>query len=243
MNCSPVLDGVQQALVPNGGIVTYAVDPGKHTLVVTIDPAADFGSTPASFNLTVTVGKTTKAKATLTAVIPMFPLTIINSSYTAICNVYITPIGSPVGADQLSGQINQGQSMTFSLVKGIYDLYVENCASNPLQNLGSVNMMAAGFTWTVYGPPVNAGGPTTVTMSNASGIDICLIQLVPSGVAVGGTQNWLRPGQILQNGQSQDMLLTKGQWDVYVGSCDGLHHWVTSHVNIQNSSFRFTLVR
>lgn len=244
MSCSPVLDGVQQSLVPQGGVVTYTTDPGKHTLVVTIDPASQWGSTPKTFNAQVIGGKTYKANANLTAKVPTYSVTVVNNSYTAICNVFITPVGSSgLAPDSLSGQIGVGQSKTFTVPQGTYDLYAENCKNNPMQMLGSVPLTGGDFVWTVTGPAAYPGGsPTTLRVINKSGIDICLVQIVPSDMGVGGTQNWLRPGQVLGNGQSQDMQINSGMWDVYATSCDGHYYWAESHQNLTPGSWSITLL-
>lgn len=223
MSCLPVLDGVQQPLVSPGGLATYQVPVGAHKLVVTIAPASDWGSTPKTFNANVQGGKTFKANATMTAVIPTFKITLINNSYAPICNLYLPISNSPEkGPDKLSGQINQGQSRTFTVDKGTYDIYAQNCKTNPLYLQLNVPI-SSDLTIVVTGPQVTSGTHATFNIENTSVYTVCMALFAPVN---GEPWDWLGPDQVILPNQSHDLLLTTGVWDFLLFDCSGGIYWI-----------------
>lgn len=239
--CIPFLDGVQQADVAPGAIVTYTVSPGQHKLDVTLGPPADIGTAqPAATTLNVRAGQTSKYNARLTAVIPTFDVTLVNNSYAPVCNVFLSLSGSAQwGNDRLASTIAPGASMVFRLEKGVWDMYAQNCQTNPLSVQYGVSVTAP-VTWVVTGPVVTGGSQITLEIFNQSSLPVCEVYLAPSSHPDWGT-DWLGPDQALLPGQSRKFLLTSGTWDMLVLSCDGYTYWQRYEWTL-TSSTRLTLL-
>jgi hypothetical protein len=229
MMCAPVLDGVPQAQVAPGTPTTYTVPTGSHKLIVTIEPASDWGSTPKSIFAYVTGGKTFKANASLTAIAPKFDITLTNNSYTEVCNVYIQPAGTTDwGTDKLIGTVPVGSSKVFTVDKGTYNLYAQNCSSNPLGIVSNVAVTAP-TSWVVTGPAVQPGGVLTLfTIANNTPWPVCTVLFA----AVNGPQdnppmNWLGPDQTVGSNAKRDFLLPSGLYVTGIVSCDTKAYLIT----------------
>ena len=82
------------------------------------------------------------------------PLTVENASAGEVCFLYISiqPEGD-WGTDQLGSveSILPGEVRIFYVPAGSYRLRAEDCARNPLQESGSLDL-GAGLTWTIGNP-------------------------------------------------------------------------------------------
>lgn len=78
-------------------------------------------------------------------------VTLVNNSGQTVCYVYISPTNETTwGEDQLGSTetISSGNSRTFSVSAGNYDLRAEDCNHNPLDEEWNISITGP-YTWSV----------------------------------------------------------------------------------------------
>jgi len=141
---------------------------------------------------------------------PLLPatagFTVVNDTGETICFLYVAPTSAFVwGDDWLSstGSIESGESRSFEVTPGVYDLRAEDCDTVRLGEVSDVSVWASGYTWSLPFVPV------TVRLVNASNIPICYVYIDPGTGPSGG--NWLGSDAIITPHTSRDFAVPPGQ--------------------------------
>ena len=142
---------------------------------------------------------------------------VVNDSGQTICYLYISPSTSDVWGDDwlgTTGTIASGESRSFSVPAGEYDLRAEDCDTARLGEVFGVTVTASGYTWEFPFVPV------TIRMQNASSGTVCYVFISPSSQPTWGG-DWLGQTETIGPGASRDFAVPPGQdYDMMAAACD-----------------------
>lgn len=159
------------------------------------------------------------------------PFTITNDSSTDACWVYISPTPSDTwGQDWLGSDIlYAGDSYTFYVDAGEWDLMVEDCDGAEMGTVSRIEVMDGeesiwslsdtGFADPYSGASGGATGEATLWAINSSATDICWLYISPNTADSWG-ENWLG-ADILPAGSETMFTLSAGLYDLRAEDCNG----------------------
>jgi hypothetical protein len=160
-------------------------------------------------------------------------LTLVNSSSSAVCYIYISlSTESTWGDDWLgaSETISSGDSREFEVAAGTYDLRAADCNRNTLDERYGVSIAGA-LIWTVAGTGGQPGS-VTVTLRNNSGQTVCYVYISPSTSSEWG-DDWLGSDTV-GDGSSYSFNVAVGSYDFKAEDCS--HNVMDSQFGIALSS-------
>lgn len=141
---------------------------------------------------------------------------IENKSPDDVCYVLISPSDSDAwGDDQLGDEdrIAAGDSQTFNMDDGTYDVRVETC--------GEAAMLTA---WEVDSDTTLTVGESRATarllLSNESTSEVCYVFVSPSSGDDWG-DDWMGSSETVQPGQTRIFYVEPDTYDLQVSDCDG----------------------
>jgi hypothetical protein len=142
---------------------------------------------------------------------------VVNESGTTICYLYISPTSSDEwGEDWLgsAGTISSGDSQSFEVAPGDYDLRVEDCDTSRIAEVFGVSVSSSGYSWAIPFVPV------TLRMVNNSSATVCYVFISPSTSEYWGG-DWLGHSETIGPGGSRDFAVPPGQnYDVMATDCN-----------------------
>ncbi|MCX8067586.1 MAG: hypothetical protein RMK65_08270 [Anaerolineae bacterium] len=145
------------------------------------------------------------------------PLLVVNNSAYEICYLYISPADSDSWGPDWMGEnitIPAGDTRTFQVPLGTYDLRADNCDHNPLAVQSGIAIEAAGITWTLSDVT-----EATLTLTNQTDTPICYVLISPAGSTEWGN-NWLGD-ETIPPGSSYTFRLPAGTYDLAALDCSG----------------------
>jgi hypothetical protein len=153
--------------------------------------------------------------------------TLVNASGLAICQVYISPTtATNWGEGRLggSGIIRAGDSFDFAFDPGLYDVLLQDCAGETLQDVRSVEFdgqTVGTFDGASLQLAVGSdGGPAALTVQNASGGSICYVFISPTTASDWGADQ-LGAREIIAAGDDRTWELEADSYDVLLQDCGG----------------------
>lgn len=150
-------------------------------------------------------------------------LTVINDTDTEIWYVYISPTSSDSwGDDWLGGAvIVPGESYTFELTEGTYDLRADDKDHNEMASRYE-EYISGDMEWRLYteGGEGREGGSASLTLVNNSGKRVCYVYISPNTSDSWG-EDWLGEEEIIRPGESRTFYLDPGIYDLRAEDCDG----------------------
>lgn len=142
---------------------------------------------------------------------------VVNDSGQTICYLYISPTTSDEWGDDwlgATGTIASGESRSFDVPAGEYDLRAEDCDTARVGEVFGVTVTASGYTWSFPFVPV------TIHMVNASSTPVCYVFISPSSQPTWGG-DWLGHSEIIDPGGTRDFAVSPGQdYDMMAAACD-----------------------
>jgi hypothetical protein len=142
---------------------------------------------------------------------------VANESGETICYLYISPTTNDEwGEDWLgsAGTIASGETRSFDVAPGDYDLRAENCDSSRISEVFGVSVSSSGFTWAIPFVPI------TLHMVNSSSATVCYVLISPSTSDIWGG-DWLGRSETIGPGGSRDFAVPPGQnYDMMAADCD-----------------------
>jgi hypothetical protein len=142
---------------------------------------------------------------------------IANESGETICYLYISPTTSDEwGEDWLgsAGTIASGETRSFDVDPGDYDLRVEDCDTSRISEVFGVSISGSGFNWAIPFVPV------TLRMVNSTSSTVCYVFVSPSTSDIWGG-DWLGRTETVGPGGSRDFAVPPGQsYDMMAADCD-----------------------
>lgn len=143
-------------------------------------------------------------------------VTVVNATEGDVCDVFISPVTESTWGDSVnSGRIGPGESQTFDVDAGDYDLRADDCNGDTLVEQYAAKITTAGLTWTLS----DTEG-VTLTLVNNSSQTICYVYFSPTDAEDWGPDQ-LDSDQVLPAGQSVDFQgITPGMYDLRVEACD-----------------------
>ena len=145
--------------------------------------------------------------------------TFENQSCITICALWISPTScDDWGLDVLPGNLDPGQSATFTLPPGRYDIDVEDCTQ--AEFIFSRQNITEEDTFTISSDEADnaAECETTLTVVNSSDRPICYMWIAADYSESFG-RNWLADEQI-PAGSSRAFIVPAGQYDLKAEDCD-----------------------
>ena len=142
-------------------------------------------------------------------------ITIKNSSLYDICYVQISPEDADEwGEDFLDDDevIEPGDSKTFGVDEGTYDVRLLDCDAVPVE---SVSEVSSERTITVGGR-----GMVALMLDNQTSMEICFMQISPSGAEEWG-DDWLGGVESVLPGDQRIFYLDPDYYDLLASDCNG----------------------
>jgi serine/threonine protein kinase len=165
-------------------------------------------------------------------------LWIENRSGVTICYFNISPNADTTwGEDDLgaSETIIDGADYHFAdVAPDVYDLRAVDCDQNTIDEIYSIDIGAAGYTWTISN--------TRLTVVNNSSFAVCSVYLSPASDTTWGA-NDMASGQSIAPGDRLTFSIEPGDWDMRADACDQDTYWEnpnTEHVS-DGTEFTWTL--
>lgn len=144
-----------------------------------------------------------------------------NNSEQGICYVRISPASATTwGDDQLGPTeiVGVGESRTFEVSPGTYDLRAENCGNDEIDVQWDVNVSGT-YTWDITGGP-ELEGTATLIMNNNSGQTICYVRISPASASTWG-EDYLGGSEVIGPGESRTWSdLPADIYDLRAEDCD-----------------------
>jgi hypothetical protein len=197
-----------------GGERTFEVEPGTWDMLATDCSGNEVAS---QYAVVVTADlvwqlSTTGGQAGDTT------LTVVNTSGTDLCYLYLSPSTSDTwGADWLgSGTIPAGGQQTFSLDAGTWDLLARDCSNNVLDEQYGIDL-SGDMTWTIYG--MGATGSASLEVVNNGSTSVCYVYISPTTSDSWGN-DWLGSDTIAA-GSSYVFYMDAGSYDLMATDCSG----------------------
>jgi hypothetical protein len=143
-------------------------------------------------------------------------LTVINNTDTAVWYVYISPSTSSEWGDDLLGSstIQPGDSYTFNVTEGTYDLKAEDENHNVMATRFE-EYISGDLEWTLS---TEGGGSASLTLVNNSSDTVCYVYISPSTSSDWGA-DWLGASETLSTGDSRTFSLEAGTYDLKAEDC------------------------
>jgi hypothetical protein len=157
---------------------------------------------------------------------PSLPFTITNNSSRTMCALYVSLEEATVWGEERLGTevLDIGESYGLDLPDGNYRVRASDCDNNLIAEYDDFEV--AGSTTlrvedkTVDNTLVVAGDPGTLTVINNSSEDVCYV-FVSSTEATSWGDDWLDDTTILDNGESETLVVGAGLYDLQAADCDG----------------------
>lgn len=152
-------------------------------------------------------------------------LTVINDTNTEIWYVYISPSDSDDWGDDWLGDdvIAPGESYTFELAEGTYDLRADDKDHNEMASRYG-EYISGDMEWRLYTEGEEGGGgeggTASLTLVNNSGKKVCYVYISPNTNDSWG-DDWLGEEEIIRPGESRTFYLEPGFYDLRADDCDG----------------------
>ncbi len=140
---------------------------------------------------------------------------VVNKSPYAVCYVQISDEGSDEwGDDQLGDEetIEAGDSMSFSLEEGVYDVLIRDCDAIPVESAAGISRNT---TITVGG-----AGVVGLLLDNQSPVDICYVFISPSDNDEWG-EDWMGEVENIPAGDQRVFYVDPGIYDLLAQDCEG----------------------
>lgn len=148
-------------------------------------------------------------------------LTITNMLDVSVWYIYISPSGdSEWGEDWMGDDVMMpGDSYTFILESGIYDLAAVDPDDNVVAELYEVSLEGE-QEWTLY-EDVDEDGFVELSLVNYSGWDVCYVRISPSTADSWG-DDWLSEDQIVGDGETTTFMVSTSEplYDLQALDCD-----------------------
>jgi len=150
-------------------------------------------------------------------------LTVRNATGGSIWYIYISPTTSSSWGDDWLGSstLSAGESTTFSVPAGSYDLRADDSSHNVVEQQMGVSLTGA-YTWTITGSGGSSGGGGTtiaLTVVNQSSSTICYMRISPTSSSSWG-DDWLGADTIAA-GSSYTFYVPSGNYDLRAEFCGG----------------------
>jgi serine/threonine protein kinase len=170
-------------------------------------------------------------------------LWIENRSGVTICYFNISPnTDTTWGEDDLgsSETIIDGADYHFSEVApDVYDLRALDCDQNTINEIYSIDIGTAGYTWTVTSD-TGVGGDSSLNVINNSSFVVCFLYISPVDNTSWGS-NDMNSGQTIAPGEQLSFSVDSGDWDLRAETCDQETWWEHYDAAISGSGFDWTL--
>jgi len=143
-------------------------------------------------------------------------LTLINDSSQEVCYVYISPDTDDSWGDDWLGTeetILPGDSYTFQVPAGSYDLLARDCDSNVMDEQYGTSVAGA-LEWTITDQGVAA---VNLTLTNDSGLEVCYVYVSPTAEDSWG-DDWLG-ADVIPDGASYTFQVPIGSYDLLAEDC------------------------
>lgn len=148
------------------------------------------------------------------------PVLLVNNSDAEICYLYISPADSDSWGPNWMGKdttIPAGNTRTFQVPLGDYDLRADDCDHNTLETQFNIAVEASGIAWTVTGG--EGRGSASLTLVNGSEWEVCYVYISPSTSDSWG-EDWLGAEESIHPGESRTFYLEAGSYDLRADDCD-----------------------
>jgi len=152
-------------------------------------------------------------------------LTIHNESDTTICFVYISPAyASDWGEDRLDSDevIHAGRSRSWTFEAGSYDILLQDCSGDTLQDYRDVHLEAmVSFTYDGNANTVIEGADAgTLTIRNYSRKTICFVYISLNTASDWGDDQ-LEANEVIPMNEERRWELPSGVYDLLLQDCNG----------------------
>jgi hypothetical protein len=145
--------------------------------------------------------------------------TFENQSCITVCALWVSPTScDDWGLDMLPGNLHPGQSATFTLPPGRYDIDVEDCTEAEFIFYRQRFIEDDTFTITSDEADSSAECETSITVDNNSDRPICYMWIAAEYSQSFG-RNWLADEQIPAGG-SRTFIVPEGRYDLKAEDCD-----------------------
>ena len=198
-------------------LAILACGPVSPTSVPTVEPTAVPQPTARPTEVSVpTKVPPTAAPATGGAAAT---LTVINDTDTEIWYVYISPSDSSDWGDDWLGdnKIVPGDSYTFELTEGTYDLMAQDEEHNEMASRYG-EYISGDMEWRLYAE--GDGGSASLTLVNNSGRNVCYVFISPTTSDSWG-DDWLGAEEFIRPGGSRTFYLEASFYDLRADDCSG----------------------
>ncbi len=139
---------------------------------------------------------------------------VVNQSPEDVCYVYISESDSDEwGGDQLGDEdtISPGDSKTFEVPKGTYDVRLENCEEIAMETGWQVSK----DTTITAGAP---GATSWVLLDNQSSADVCYVFIAPASDDDWGA-DWMGGNEDIPAGEQRLFYIKPGVYDLLAQDC------------------------
>lgn len=139
---------------------------------------------------------------------------VVNQSPEDVCYVYISESDSDEwGGDQLGDEdtISPGDSKTFEVPKGTYDVRLENCDEIAMETGWQVSK----DTTITAGAP---GATSWVLLDNQSSADVCYVFIAPASDDDWGA-DWMGGNEDIPAGEQRLFYIKPGVYDLLAQDC------------------------
>lgn len=158
--------------------------------------------------------------------VPALSLTITNRSSRTVCSLYVAPQESSEWGDERLGTevLNTGGSFDTDLADGNYKIRATDCESDLIAEYSDFEVNGA-TTLTIEDRIVEnslaAGGNSgTLIVVNNSIKDVCYVFVSPTDSTSWGN-DWLGDSTILESGETDNITVGAGIYDLQAADCDG----------------------
>ncbi len=145
------------------------------------------------------------------------PVLVVNESSHEICYLYISPSDSEEWGPDWMGKdvtIPPGETRTFQIPLGTYDLRADDCDNNALDIQSGVPVEKDGITWTLQDV-----AEASLTLINQLDIPICYVLISPAASTEWGN-DWLGD-ETVPPGGSYTFYLPADTYDLAALDCEG----------------------
>lgn len=145
--------------------------------------------------------------------------TVENQTCISVCGLWISPTScDDWGIDMLPGNLHPGQSVTFMLPPGRYDIDFQDCTGSEF--IFERQRLTDDDTFTVTGGEADSAADcsTSITVVNNSDRSICHMWIADEDSQSFG-YNWLADEQIPAGG-SRTFIVPEGRYDLKAEDCD-----------------------
>lgn len=143
-------------------------------------------------------------------------VTVVNGAQGDICTVFISSVTESTWGDSfIVNPIAVGDSQTFDVAPGDYDIRADDCSGNIMHSETGVSVQG-----TVAFNVSTGGGPTVpVVLQNNSAATVCYVLISPTGAADWGADR-LDASEVIGSGDSHTFNVAAGDTDFQARDCD-----------------------